>query len=120
MQPEAHDERWEDALRTVARSVQAWRKAHPKATLTEIETAVDERLAAARAQLITTAAQASAAADLTALPAAARPRCAQCGERLQVHGHRTRYLSTLYDQPLVLRRSYARCPACGQGVFPPG
>jgi hypothetical protein len=43
MQPEAHNERWEAALRAVARCVQVWREAHSKATLTETEAVAPAR-----------------------------------------------------------------------------
>lgn len=111
---------WRELMEEVTGGVKEWRLQHPRATLAEIERAVDERLAKARARMVADAAQTSATADLTQLPEAERPRCAQCGVRLQVHGQETRHLCTTYDQDVVLRRSYAVCPACGQGVFPPG
>lgn len=107
-------------LEAVVRGVHGWREAHPTATLAAIERAVDEHLAAVRAQLIAETALASAAADLSGRPERERPRCRACGAALQAHGQDTRQLATHHGQTLHLRRSYAVCPACGRGVFPPG
>lgn len=100
--------------------VKEWRLAHPRATLAEIEAAVDERLARVRARLIEDAALASAAADLAACPAAARPGCPQCSAAMVLRGPEVRHLTTTYEQGLALRRHYLTCPACGGALFPPG
>jgi len=94
----------------VAAEVRAWRRAHPGATLTEIERALDERLDAARAGLL-----AEVAADVPA----DEERCPRCGERLVRRGTRTRTLRTRGDAPLELTRAYLRCPACDAGLSPP-
>ena len=97
--------------------VAEWRRQHPTATLAEIEQAVDERLADLRARLVRDAALASDRTD----PAASgeRPRCPECGTPMRLEGARTRRLRTRHDRDLDLTRAYARCPACGTGVFPP-
>ena len=97
--------------------VRAWREGHPTADLTAIETAVDERWWAVRARLIEDAVQASELADLRAT--AARPACPTCGGRTHADGRAPRELTTEGNQPLRVRRSRARCPACGAGFFPP-
>jgi len=78
--------------------------------LTEIEAALDARLAPARAELL-----AEVAADVPE----EEERCPDCGERLARRGDRTRTLRTQGDAPLELTRPYLRCPACGAGLFPP-
>jgi ribosomal protein S27AE len=97
--------------------VAEWRQQHPRATLAEIERAVDERLADLRARLVQDVALASARAD----PAASgdRPSCPDCGAPMRLEGARTRRLRTQQDREVELTRAYARCPACGAGVFPP-
>jgi hypothetical protein len=92
------------------RDVRAWRRAHPAATLTEIEQTLDARLQAARAELL-----AEVAADAPDDVA----RCPDCGGRLVGRGTRTRTLRTQGDTPLPLMRPYGWCPACNAGVFPP-
>lgn len=93
---------------------------HPTATLREIETAIDEHLAQVRARMLQDAALLSAAADLREVPAAARPGCPDCGQRLEARGKETRRLTTRHEQVVTLHRTRAVCPACGTALFPPG
>ena len=97
-----------------------WRLQQPQATLTEIESALDERWAVARARLLEDAALASAAADLRARPERDRPRCRQCGQTMHLRGPEVRQLTTTYEQQVTLRRHDAVCPACDAALFPPG
>lgn len=90
--------------------LRAWRRAHPDATLTEIEHALDARLDPVRATVL-----AAVAADV---PDDA-VRCPDCGERLRPRGMRTRTLRTAGDAELALTRPYLTCPACRIGLFPP-
>jgi hypothetical protein len=99
--------------------MQDWRTAHPRASFAEIEAAVDERLARVRARMLEEAALASRAADVGALPVAERPRCPDCGQAVVDRGRHTRTLTVSGNQPVCLERSYAVCPACGAGLFPP-
>jgi hypothetical protein len=104
---------WDRAAAQARAGVEAWRAAHPRAALKEIEVEVDRRLAAARAQLIAAAAQAGPGE-------AAAPACPTCGGPMRWDGERTRRLTTTHDEAIDLTRRYARCPACGAGFFPPG
>lgn len=109
--------RWRDLAAEVLTGFRAWREAHPTASLTEIEDALDERWARARARVVEDAAVASAAARARAW--AERPRCPACGAAMRADGQGARRLTTTGDQVLTLRRARARCPACGAGLFPP-
>lgn len=95
---------------TLAADLHAWRLAHPTATLTEIEAALDARLDPMRAALL---------AEVAAVVPDDDPRCPTCGGPLGRRGTRTRTLRTRGDAPLALTRSYQWCPACAAGVFPP-
>ena len=97
-----------------------WRVQHPRATLAEIEREVDARLAGVRARLVQEVALRSARTDLGSLPLAERPACPRCGAVLEGRGKKTRRLTTRHHQVVQLARSYAVCPACGGGLFPPG
>ena len=108
-------ERWLAATAARFAALEAWRQAHPTATWAEIEAAIDAQLGPLRADVLRETALASDAADL----AGDRPVCPQCGERRQAAGARRRRLRSEQDQPLELERTYARCPACGRGFFPP-
>lgn len=96
---------------TVASAMRDWRQAHPRATLTEIERELDRRLRVVRAELLAEAAVVEPDELMT---------CPECGGRLSRRGEHERTLTTDGEEPLPLRRSYAWCPACGAGLFPPG
>lgn len=114
----AIEEDWDQLTAQVLDEVKAWRAAHPRATLREIEQEVDVRLATARARLVEAAALAEAAAE--PVPGRERPRCPACGAAMVVEGTRTRRLTTTHNRDVTLTRRYARCPQCGTGFFPPG
>src|SRR6266540_1224905 len=56
--------RWREVSEEIMAGIEAWRLHHPKATLREMEAAVDERLAELRARMLQDVALASQAADL--------------------------------------------------------
>ena len=112
--------RWRALSEEVFTGMAEWRVQHPRATFSEIEAALDERLATVRARMLQDVALASAATDLSTQAAEERPGCPECGPVLEAHGQEERTLRTTYERPVTLRRTYARCPACGVGRFPPG
>lgn len=109
--PSSHDEGWETALAQARDALRQWRATHPRATFTEIETAVDAQMQRVRAQLVAEAAGGSAPPSATA--------CPTCGQRLHARGQRTRTLTVAGDEPVTLTRAYLVCPGCGTGLFPP-
>ena len=111
--------RWQPSSRQVLRAMTEWRRQHPKATFREIESALDGQLARLRAEMLRDLALTSPNADLTQTPAAERPVCPQCGAPLEASGQQSRTLHTEHDQAIELTRSYATCPHCGAGLFPP-
>lgn len=96
----------------------AWRAAHPTATLTEIEAALDQRLSALRRQMLQDTIAKSPHADWSHLPPEQRPTCPTCGEPLQPRGKRRRHLRSAGGD-LTFERTYGSCPRCGSGLFPP-
>lgn len=110
---------WSELGGKVMKAVKQWRLMNPKASLNEIEEALDEQLGGLRARMLQDVAQASEAAHLDE-QRAARPRCPQCDEELISRGQQVRELETDHHQRLRLDRSYASCPRCGTGLFPPG
>lgn len=111
---------WSSVSADMLSGVYAWRLQHPTATLTEIETAIDERLTRLRTKMLQDAALATPAADWAAAPPAARPLCPHCQTPLQPRGKQSRTLQTHGGRDLVFERSYGVCPACETGLFPPG
>ena len=114
------ENRWQQEAKLVMSGMLEWRLQHPRASLQEIEEALDERWAKMRARMVQDLALKSAAARITEASEAERPTCPQCGGPLESRGEQERTLTTIYDQPIRLERSYATCPACGTGLFPPG
>ena len=112
--------RWSEDAASVWTGMADWRAAHPRATFDEIEAALDERLNQVRARVLADLAMASAAADPPRASAGERPRCARCGVLLQARGARDRTLLTQGGATVRLVRTYAACPECGDGSFPPG
>jgi hypothetical protein len=114
-------EAWRGLADAVGRELVAWREAHPRATLSEIEDAVLEVTERLQARLLTDLAEASAAADPGGLAASARGRCPECGGEVEPSGHAERTVPVArHRRPLRLRRGYVVCSACGVGRFPPG
>lgn len=112
------DTDWDALAEEVLSGMKEWRLQHAKATLREIEGALDERLAKMRARMLQDAALASAAADIKAAPEAERPRCGACRSVLVARTVAERQLITQHNQVLKLARSYGVCPTCGAGFFP--
>ena len=117
---EGIERRWAGDAESVWSGLVDWRAAHPKATLSEIEAALDERLNQMRARVLADLALASLSADVSATTLEERPTCARCGVARQARGQSERRLLTQGGAEVRLPRSYATCPRCGDGSFPPG
>jgi RNase P subunit RPR2 len=117
MKPEDLQESWKEQGAAVFAAITQWRVAHPKATLAEIEQAVDEQITRLRAQMIEEVAQASAAAESAGNKGL---RCEPCGQPLQARGRARRRWQTQGGQQVEVERTYVSCPQCGGGFFPPG
>jgi hypothetical protein len=114
-------EGWRGLADEVGQELVAWREAHPRATLTEIEDVVLEVTERLQARLLKDLAEASATANLGRVEAGERPRCRECGGDLEPSGQAERMVQVRRQRtPLRLRRGYAVCSACGVGLFPPG
>jgi len=111
---------WEALMKEASQELRTWRQGHSRATFTEIEEEVDEKLARVRKQILQDMVMASTRADIVRTAKAERPRCPSCGATLRSEGKRRRGLITDYEQEIELVRSYASCPECGDSFFPPG
>lgn len=112
-------EQWLPALEGAAESLAAWRREHPRASLTEIEAATRKRIGPVEAAMIASAAMTSPAADLAATSGRQRPVCPGCSGPLRSRGKRKRVLQTELGESLRMERSYAVCGRCGLEFFPP-
>lgn len=113
------EKNWHTLSAEVMSGMAEWRGQHPKATLKEIEVALDERLERLRAKMLEEAALFSQARDWGEADEEA-PRCPACGTALERSTPGVRTLQTHGDQTLRLERRYGKCPQCGSGIFPPG
>src|SRR5438270_1550323 len=112
--------RWKELSEEVISGMLEWRLQHPKATFSEIEAAIDERLSRLRARMLQDASLASAATDWAQSPAGQAPSCPKCQRPLMRRGKRKRRLQTHGGREVELERTYGVCPECGAGFFPPG
>jgi len=106
---------WHELSEEVMSGMIEWREQHPKATLTEIEDELDERLSKMRARMVEDMAMASEAANVVD----DKVKCPECGSRLESRGKKARTLKTHHNREITLRRGYGKCPKCGAGFFPP-
>jgi hypothetical protein len=113
---------WAGLSQEVEQELRVWRAAHPRATLTEIERAVQAGLQRLQARYLQDLVQASGAATWRTSPPAERPACASCGASLEPVGpvQERRVLTAGQAEPLRVQRQYGTCSACGVGLFPPG
>jgi YgiT-type zinc finger domain-containing protein len=102
----------DDSLNQVQGALATWRSTHPRATLAEIEVAVEEQIERLRGHLIKEQTEAGFAEE--------HPICRRCGTTMKPQATTKRTLVLRGDQPLELERSYVVCPSCGEGLFPPG
>jgi hypothetical protein len=114
------DRKWEKLAEEVLSGMKEWRVQHPRATLSEMEVALDERLNRMRARMLEDMALASKVANLKEVEAEARPTCPHCGEPLASRGKEKRSIQTNGGEGITLERSYGVCPKCQVGIFPPG
>ena len=120
MEAEKLAQDWQDRFAGAAASMAKWRAEHPRATLREMEEAVDKQLAGVRTRMLVDSVQASGAAEFSVLPARQRPKCPECSDPLASRGKRERVLLTTQGQELRIRRQYGQCQSCGTELFPPG
>jgi predicted RNA-binding Zn-ribbon protein involved in translation (DUF1610 family) len=104
----------EDLSTDLAAKMQAWSQANPKATLTDIEVAVDTELAKLRRTIVESIAQTREAVEQIS------HECPQCGRHMVKNGKKKRKLKAKEGQTIELERQHLRCLNCGMTLFPPG
>jgi len=119
MELESPEPTWEALSAEILSGMREWRLQHPKATLAEIEAALDERWYRLRVRMLRDVALQSSTANWQESSTAERPICRACGSPLILRGKRSRQLKTYGGQDLTLHRSYGLCPTCKKGLFPP-
>src|SRR5439155_21263200 len=116
---------WQATSEAVARELVAWREAHPKASLTQIEDAVCEAVQRLQARALQQVVHASATADVAAQPAAERPTCPTCWSSIgatrppAAHDPTSPTTNAPRNKPQLrrLRRVWSRCPTAKPWSF---
>jgi len=114
MTQDSKSEDWEAMYQQAPAELSAWRKAHPYATLSEIEVEMDKRLNHLRAQMLADLAGEEVLREEEAMA------CPKCGEQMRRRGKKKRRLQVQGGEEIELERHYAVCPDCDKGLFPPG
>ena len=96
------------------RQIKQWRQENPKATLTEMENAIDKELAKIRQSALEELVQARGAEETEVYS------CPHCQTEMVGNGFKERILRTKEGQTITLRRQQLRCLQCGMTLFPPG
>lgn len=108
---------WQELSRETMQGMAKWREEHAKASLREIEKALDERITKLRAQVLEDAAQWSEMREWS--QSSAEPICPDCKQALEFRIKGKREMQTQGGHSIQLERDYGICPSCGQGFFPP-
>jgi tRNA(Ile2) C34 agmatinyltransferase TiaS len=111
-------EKWGDLQAKINAAIAEWRREHPEATLTEIEEAVDSRMAEVRTQMVEDLAHEGRTWELKRLAKEERPRCPRCGQPAAANGKGRRKLRTYHGQVIELERDQAYCQHCEVTFFP--
>ena len=96
------------------RQIKQWRQENPKATLTEIENAIDKELAKIRQSTLEELVQERGAKETEVYS------CPNCQTEMVGNGYKKRTLGTKEGQTITLKRQQLRCLKCGMTLFPPG
>lgn len=117
---EEQKNKWRELQERVNEAIESWRRDHPEATLTEIEEAVDVRIAEMRAQMIQDVAHTGRSAKISNWSKEERPKCPRCGQSVVANGTGVRKLKTTHGQQIKLERQQGYCQSCGLTFFPSG
>jgi transposase-like protein len=104
----------QDVPDALMQKLDQWRQDNPQATLTEIEEAVEGKLAALRKELVERIAGADVASSQEV------PGCPCCKQQMVKNGRKKRKLRSKEGQIIELERQQWRCLGCGTTLFPPG
>ena len=92
----------------------AWEESHPRADLTQIED-ISLKL---RKELGREIAQVAVEGQAVRTPVPG-PQCPRCGKEMRYKGEKRNHIESRVGG-LEMERGYYYCPACKQGLLPPG
>jgi hypothetical protein len=97
----------------ILEGMNAWRKAHLKATFVEVEAEMEAQIKGLREQVLGEIIGMSAATEAEGQVV----HCPECGADMERRGKRKRRLQEAGVSEVKLEREYLECPACGAGFF---
>ena len=103
----------------ILREMNAWNASHPQATFLQIEEKARELVSQLEAHLIQASALEREPEEWSQGEPSQRPSCPRCQVPLLSRGKRLRHVQATAGRDIQLRRTYATCPQCGTGFFPP-
>jgi hypothetical protein len=112
------ERRWGEVSRAVGEELAVWRQEHPRASLSAIEEALEERWAQARAQLVQEAAEASAARDLKQAATGPAATCPACAGVVREKSWEARQLTMDGARRSAWNDRWASAPAAARSFFP--
>jgi hypothetical protein len=104
----------EDKHDEIIQRIKQWNRDNPKATLTEIEEAVDAELSKLRRHLVEGITEGRPARTQS------EANCPNCRANMVRNGQKKRVLRSKGSEKLTLNRQQMRCLECGMTLFPPG
>ena len=99
-------------LTKMLKNIEKWKQNHPKATMVEIEQAVEKELDKLRQGLIEQLANDQP-------EGVAESDCPECGTKMVRNGLKKRRLKGKGNQEVKLEREQLKCQKCGLTFFPP-
>jgi RNase P subunit RPR2 len=97
----------------------SWNASNPDASFLEIEVKARELVSKLEARLIQDSAGSREKENWSEREEKERPTCPNCHVPLLSRGKRVRRLQVTTGREIQLKRTYATCPQCGTGFFPP-
>ena len=104
-----------DKYKQVEKRLNVWDRSHRRATLSEIEAAIDSELTQLRREIIEEMVQ-----EREAEREGVAEACPNCGQVMAGNGKKKRKLKSKGGEEIRLEREQLRCTGCGMTLFPPG
>ena len=100
-------------MKEVAKRIEEWQVENPKATLSEMERAVDAEMNKVRSQIMKRLVEERERQEEK------EQLCPNCGRKMGKNGRRNRQLKTKGNETIEFERQQFRCSGCGMTRFPP-
>ena len=100
-------------MEKAGKAIEEWQTENPKATLSEMERAVDTEMNKLRSQIMKRLVEEQERQEEE------EQLCPNCGRKMGKNGRRKRQLKTKGDERIEFERQQFHCSGCGMTHFPP-